>query len=189
MPIRSPGDVSRRTIRDLGLPERAVTALTRAGVTSIEDLAVLTRRELAAINGLGPGMIAAIRSVVPEPPPSVPRSGVTSGADHEDLALPAIDVKPDSAEEESPAAPEIPSFASLRAPRRRTAVDVLMPDSPPAPSAAGPASSAGPRPADYADLLRLGVRVVRTMAGVPGRMARWSIREPVRCVGRLRRLT
>jgi hypothetical protein len=92
-------------------------------------------------------------------------------------------------EQESPAAPPIPSFASLRAPRRRTAMDLLMPD-PPAPAAApvparAPAPAPSPRPPEYADLLRLGVHVVRTLAGVPWRMARWSVREPVRHLRRL----
>jgi hypothetical protein len=80
MPKRSLGDVPARTIRDLGLPGRAVTALTRAGVVGIDDLAVLTRRDLAAINGLGPGLIAAIRLVVPEPAVSSARSGASPGA-------------------------------------------------------------------------------------------------------------
>jgi hypothetical protein len=185
MPIRSRGDVPARTIRELGLPERAVTALTRAGVTSIEDLAVLTRRDLAAIPGLGPGMIAAIRLVVPEPLASVARSGRSPDADQEQLAFPAIDPEPEPAEEESPAAPMIPSFDSLRAPRRRTAVDLLMPEPPPVPPATGPAPAGVSRPPEYADLLRLGVRVVRAVAGVPGRVALWSVREPVRCLRRL----
>ena len=169
MPIRSPGDVPGRTVRDLGLPGRAVAALTRAGIASVEDLAVLTRRDLAAINGLGTGMIAAIRRVVPEPPANV---------------RPA----PGAAEEESPTAPSIPSFASLRAPRRRTPVDLLMPEDPPAPAEpavdrAAPAPV--PRPPDYSDLLRLGVRLVRAAAVVPGRVALWSVQEPVRCLRRL----
>jgi hypothetical protein len=185
MPIRSPGDVPAGTVRGLGLPGRAVTALTRAEVTSTEDLAVLTRRDLAAITGLGPGMIAAIRLVVPEPPASVPRSGASRDADHGELTRPAIDPEAESAEEESPAAPTIPSFDSLRGTRRRTAVDLLMPGSPPVPSATEPAPAEMPRPAEYADLLRLGVRVVRALAGVPLRVAWWSAREPVHLLRRL----
>jgi hypothetical protein len=185
MPIRSPGDVPAGTIRDLGLPGRAVTALTRAGVTSIEDLAVLTRRDLVAITGVGPGMIAAIRLVVPEPFSNVAPSGASPDADHEELAFPAIAPEPEPAEEESPDAPMIPSFDSLRAPRRRSAVDLLVPGRPPAPAATAPAPAGVPRPAEYADLLRLGVRVVRAAAGVPGRVALWSVREPVRCLRRL----
>ena len=187
MPTRSPGNLPTGTIRELAIPERAVTALTRAGVTSIEDLAVLTRRDLVAINGLGPGMIAAIRLVVPEPPTGVARSGASPEADPEDVpedvASPARD--PETLEEESPAAPEIPSFASLRAPRRRSAVDLLVAGSPPASSATRSAPAGAPRPAEYADLLRLGGRVIRALVGVPGRVAQGMVREPVRCLRRL----
>jgi hypothetical protein len=77
----------------------------------------------------------------------------------------------------------IPSFDSLRAPRRSTAVDLLVPEPPPAPGAPGGSRpSGGPRPAEYGDLLRLGARVVRALAAVPGRLAVWSVREPVRCL-------
>jgi hypothetical protein len=176
MPIRSPGNVRAGTIRDLGLPPRAVTALTGAGVTTVDDLAVLTRRDLVAINGLGPGLIAAIRRVVPEPPAGVPSSAVSS----EPPASPPIDADAAPDDEESPAAPPIPSFASLRAPRSRTAVDLLVPS--PAPR---PAPASAPRPPEYADLLLLGQRVLRAMASVPGRVALWSVREPVRCLRRL----
>lgn len=161
MPTRSLQDPPAGTIRDLGLPGRAVTALTRAGVTSVSDLAALRRRDLAAIDGLGPGMIAAIRLVVPEPP-----------------AGPATDPE---AERESPLAPAIPSFDSLRSPRHRTAVDLLVPDAAPEP----PASPGAPRPPEYADLLRLGVRVTRAVAVAPARVALWSARRPVRCLRRL----
>ena len=85
----------------------------------------------------------------------------------------------DRAEEESPAAPSIPSFASLRAPRGRTAVDVLL---------AGPSAAPSPpvpRPAEYADLLRFGVHVIRAVAGVPRQAVGWAVREPM---SRLRRL-
>ena len=156
MPIDSPGDM--RTIRELGLPGRAVTALTGAGITGAGELALLTRQELAAIAGLGPGAIAAIRRVVPEP-----------AADPE---------------QESPAAPAIPSFDSLRAPMRRSAVDLLVPGAPPpAPApvpeavrepAPRPVPASAPRPPEYADLWRLGVRVVR-----------WSVRQPVHLLHRL----
>ncbi|MGY1637838.1 hypothetical protein ACI78V_14425 [Geodermatophilus sp. SYSU D00742] len=87
-----------------------------------------------------------------------------------------------AAEEESPAAPAIPSFESLRGPRRRTAVDLLVPEAPPSASRpSAPAPAGGPRPAEYADLLRLGGRAVRAVAGVPVRVAGW----PLRCVRRL----
>jgi hypothetical protein len=152
------------TIGGLGLPGRAVTALTRAGVTSIEQLAALTRDELTAIGGLGTGMISAIRRVVPEPHGGTP-------------------------EEESPAAPAIPSFDSLRAPRRRSAVDLLVPERTSAPPAAPPVEpppaparpAAGPRPAEYADLLPL----LRAAVILPARVALWSVREPVRLLRRL----
>jgi hypothetical protein len=184
MPIRSRGEIPAG-IRDLGLPGRAVTALTRAGVSSVDDLAMLTRRDLAVINGLGPSMIAAIRVVVPEPPASVPRSVPTRGAGHEELAIPVIDPEPGPAEDESPEAPVIPSFGSLRAPRGRTSVDVLIPERPPVPPASSPVPAGGRRPAEYADLLRLGARVVRAVAGVPGRTARWAVGEPVHCLRQL----
>jgi hypothetical protein len=174
MPITSPGNLPTGTIRDLGLPGRAVTALTRAGVTGIEDLALLSRRDLAGIAGLGPGMIAAIRQVVPEPS----ARGLRSGA-------PGIDADTEPAESESPAAPPIPSFDSLRDPRRRPSIDVLVPGPPPVPPATAPLPRAAPRPPDYADLLRLGVHVVRAMAGVTGRIALWSVQEPVRLLRRV----
>ena len=95
-----------------------------------------------------------------------------------------------SGEGESPQAPPIPSFASLRAPRRRhPAMDVLAP--PPAsaelplppvlpPVREAPASPA-PRPAEWPDLLRFGVRVASAALRLPGAL----LREPAR---RLRRL-
>ena len=204
MPNTTPGGVSARTVRDLSLPGRAVAALTRAGVTSIEDLAVLTRRELAAVPGLGPGLIAAIRQVVPEPAP---------GGARPDAGRPAA-AGGAAAGEESPVAPAIPSFASLRSPGGRTPVDVLFPDPVPAPAGpapsgpapagpapaattptvaaasrpgfrTGPAGAGAPRPAEYGDLLRIGRHLARAAVGVPGRLARWSVRQPVRCLGRL----
>lgn len=83
--------------------------------------------------------------------------------------------------EDEPTAPAIPSFASLRAPRRRSAVDLLVPGPVTAPPAAVPA----PRPAEYADLLRLGMRLARAAAGLPFRMARWSVAQPAGCARRL----
>jgi hypothetical protein len=155
MPIGSPGDVPAASLADLGLPGRAVTALTRAGITDVDRLALLSRDDLAAVPGLGPGMIAAIRLVVPGP------------------AAPDV-------EQESPDAPAIPSFASLRAPRGRSAVDLLTagPAGPPPAAAATaptpPSPPAAPRPAEYGDLLRLGVR-----------LACWSLRQPGRVLHRL----
>jgi len=92
---------------------------------------------------------------------------------------------------EGPAAPEIPSFASLRDPRRRTAVDLLVPaqESPPVAAAPRPAGKPRPpgipRPPDTDDLVRLGVHVARSVAALPVRVARWSLREPTRCLRRL----
>lgn len=179
MPIRSRGDAG--AIQDLGLPGRAVSALTRAGVTRVDALALLTRRELAAVPGLGAGMIAAIRLVVPEPSTSAAGSGAPPDPADEQPAVPGIH----PAQEEEPAAPVMPSFDSLRGPRRRSAVDLLMPDLLPGPAATGPAAARAPRPAEYADLLLLGLRGVRAVADVPVRVARWWLREPVRCVRRL----
>jgi len=193
MPIRSRGDVPAGTIRDLGLPGRAVSALTRAGITRTDALALLTRRELAAVPGLGPGLIAAIRLVVPEPVPSAARSGVSPAARDEHLAVP----EPAPTPEEKPAAPVMPSFDSLRGPRRRSAVDLLLPEQPPEPLAEplpeplpGPpvsarAAAAAPRPPEYADLLLLGLRGARAVADVPLRVTRWWFRDSVRCLIRL----
>jgi hypothetical protein len=153
MPTRSVGD----DIRELGLPARAVSALARAGITTADDLAALTRRELAAVPGLGPGLITAIRAVVPEP-----------------------------VDDEGPPSPAIPSFESLRTPQRRSALDVLLPEPPPATSQEPPATATpAPRPPEYADLCRLGVHLLRAAAAVPWRLARWSVREPVQAVRRL----
>ncbi|MGY1714833.1 DNA-directed RNA polymerase subunit alpha C-terminal domain-containing protein [Geodermatophilus sp. SYSU D01106] len=206
MPTRSPG-APAGTIATLDLPTRAVTALTRAGITDVAALAGLSRRELAAVPGLGPGLVTAIRRVVPEPPAQLP--------------LPSED-------DGGPASPEIPSFASLRDPRRRTAFDLLVPEAPPeaqadaqvgapveargaaAPDAGAagapeddadpgddepepaPASpraatprAAAPRPAEYADLLAFGVRVARSAVTLPARLAVWSVRTQADCLRRL----
>ncbi|MFD2091145.1 DNA-directed RNA polymerase subunit alpha C-terminal domain-containing protein [Blastococcus deserti] len=220
MPTRSSRDEPARSVRELGLPGRAVTALTRAGVTSVDDLAALTRRDLAAISGLGPGMIAAIRLVVPEPPASSPRLEGSPADDRGRSPLPATDAGPGPDEEESPAATAIPSLDSLRAARRRSAVDLLVPgaspsgsspsgsspsgsspsgsspsgsppsgSSPSAPSSTRPRAAASPtgttpRPAEYADLLRLALYLGRTLVAVPVRLVRWSFREPVRLLRR-----
>jgi hypothetical protein len=203
MPTRFPGYAPAGTIETLGLPTRAVTALTRAGITDVAALSALTRRELTAVPGLGAGLVTAIRRIVPEPPAALPRAGAP---DDGQLPLPAED-------DGAPPAPAIPSFASLRDPRRRTAFDLLVPEAPAAqePAAdpdADPAGDpdpdpqsqveveveagnrpavggAGPRPAEYADLLRFGIRLARAAAAVPGRVAVWSVRTPVDCVRRL----
>src|SRR4051794_25880331 len=182
MPIESPGAVPAGTIRDLGLPGRAVTALLRAGVTTAEELALLTRRDLATIEGLGPGMIAAIRKVVAEPVARVPHAAPSEAEVHTEAVAAGIEPA-----EEAPVPPPIPSFESLRGPRRRTTVDLIAPATPPPqPSAAGPAPgggarpapASGPRPAEYGDLLRLCVRGVRAAAGLPVRLAWCSLRAP-----------
>jgi hypothetical protein len=96
---------------------------------------------------------------------------------------------PDPPQDEAPASPSIPSFDSLRDPRRRSPIDLLVPiPTPPptaAPTVAPPAVAAAPRPPDYADLLRLGVHLARFSAGVPLRLARWSAGIPVRGLRRL----
>ena len=73
-------------------------------------------------------------------------------------------------EEESPAAPVIPSFASLRDPRRRTAVDLLGRTAPhrlPTPPSCTAARRA-PRPAEYGRPAAPRAARVRAVAGVPG---------------------
>ncbi|MGY1829447.1 helix-hairpin-helix domain-containing protein [Geodermatophilus sp. SYSU D01180] len=201
------------SVRELGLPARAVGALSRAGVTTVEQLSALTRRELAAVPGLGPAMVAAVRAVVPEPV--------------------AVGLWPLPDGDDAPPSPAIPSFDSLRAPRRKTAFDVLVPGEDPgesvpsgavpsgavpsgavpsgavpsdtAPSdgasggtpepaeepppagphpAAAPAAPA-PRPAEWADLAALGARGVRAAAVLPWRVTGWWLRLPLRVAGRL----
>jgi hypothetical protein len=71
--------------------------------------------------------------------------------------------------EDAPHAPVMPSFASLRDPRRRTAVDVLMTPAPEERAAVDPPTPPAPRPPEWSDLLLLGAHV-----------ARWSLR----CVAR-----
>jgi hypothetical protein len=61
--------------------------------------------------------------------------------------------------EAEPASPTIPSLASLRDPRRRTAVDLLVPA---APRSADPSPRPdATRPPEWGDLLLLGVHVAR----------------------------
>jgi hypothetical protein len=210
MPTSSPGAAPAGTIETLGLPTRAVTALTRAGITDVAALAALTRRELTAVPGLGAGLVTAIRRVVPEPPAVLPGTTVpadtTPAAGATDSAPPTPSDDDDGA---GPASPEIPSFASLRDPRRRTALDLLVPAPEPAPApeptpapaagtgtepaprpepAPGPGPrrpAAAPRPAEYADLLRFGVRLARAAVTAPGRAALWSVRTPVDLLRRL----
>jgi hypothetical protein len=74
--------------------------------------------------------------------------------------------------------PAIPSFGSLRDPRRRSAIDLLIPGKEPGagspspePAAAPPAAAApaAPRPPEWSDLLHLAVHVTRWSLGVPFR--------------------
>jgi hypothetical protein len=83
-------------------------------------------------------------------------------------------------DEESPLAPSIPPFASLRSARRGSAADLLTSGQPMAvqPVAVQPvASSSRPgaaRPPEWVDLWHLGLRVVR-----------WWVQQPVTAVRRL----
>jgi hypothetical protein len=95
------------------------------------------------------------------------------------------------ADGEAAVPPSMPSLASLRDPRRRSALDLLMPPAPappatapgagPVPPAAVPPgvatrSAGSPRPPEWSDLWLLGVHVSRSVAGVPVRMVRWQLR-------------
>jgi hypothetical protein len=82
-------------------------------------------------------------------------------------------------------APAIPAFASLRARRRQSPVDLLL--SEPATRVSGATERAAPRPPDYVDLLRLGVHVAAALAGLPVRLTLWSVQEPMRLLRRLAR--
>lgn len=76
-------------------------------------------------------------------------------------------------EDDAPVAPPVPSFDTLRSPRRRSAIDLLVPPAEPtalvdpvAPvDVGGPVRStsrpaaAAPRPAEWSDLLRLAGRL------------------------------
>src|SRR5688572_27256050 len=93
-----------------------------------------------------------------------------------------------SVPEVPPDAPAIPSFASLRARRRDSPVDLLLPE--PGTRASGATDRPAPRPSrppDYADLVRLGVHVARALAALPVRVTLWSVREPARLLRRLGR--
>jgi len=182
MPTRSRNARTGTAVQELGLPGRAVAALARAGITTVDELAALTRRELSAVPGLGPAMVTAIRAVVPEP--------VAQG------------LWPLPDEDDGPASPAIPSFESLRGPRRRSALDLLVPEQPreaatPEQGTAGetdeedaddgvPRFAKAPRPAEWADLAAFGVRGVRAAAALHWRVTVWWVRAPARLVERLR---
>ncbi len=80
-------------------------------------------------------------------------------------------------EDESQTPPAVPSFASLRAPRRRAAMDWLDAAPPTATTVAAAPPPRAPRPAEWPDALRLGVHVARSLACLPGRLAMWSLRR------------
>ena len=60
-----------------------------------------------------------------------------------------------------PTAPAIPSFASLRGPRRLSPVDVLV-----------PVERTPPRPPEWSDLWLLGQHVAGAVLALPGRLLR-----------------
>ncbi len=87
-------------------------------------------------------------------------------------------------DDESPSPLVMPSFASLRDPRRRTAVDLLVPAAP-AETTARPARPAGaPRPPEWSDLWLLGMRLTQTALTVPGRLVTWQTSCLRRVLGR-----
>ena len=101
-------------------------------------------------------------------------------------------------EDESPAAPPIPSFASLRAPRRtHAALDVLLPppaqpeqplppvpppvrETPPVPL---PVPVPAPRPAEWPDLLWFSMRLASAALRLPGALVREPARRLLRLLG------
>ena len=78
-------------------------------------------------------------------------------------------------DDESPSPPVMPSFASLRDPRRRTAVDLLVPTAP-AVAPRATRQAAAQRPPEWSDLWLLGRHVTRGLAGLPGRVAAFQLR-------------
>ena len=75
----------------------------------------------------------------------------------------SLDVVPtDDADPDAPASPTIPSFDSLRGPRRRSPVDVLT-----------AAPQLPPMPPEWSDLWLLGRHVAGELVAVPGRLLRW----------------
>jgi hypothetical protein len=75
----------------------------------------------------------------------------------------------DAPQDDGPQAPPVPSFDSLRDPRRRSPIDLLVPPAPPPPEPPAPVAPPTPRPPDYGDLLRLAVHLVRWSVGLPVR--------------------
>jgi len=73
----------------------------------------------------------------------------------------------DAPQDDGPQAPPVPSFDSLRDPRRRSPLDLLVPPAPaPEPE---PVAPPAPRPPDYDDLRRLVAHLARWTAGLPVR--------------------
>ena len=96
----------------------------------------------------------------------------------------------DPIERESPLAPPIPSFASLRAPRRsHPAMDVLLPPAQPEPLPPLPPPVresppvVAPRPAEWPDLLWFSVRVASVALRLPGVLVREPARRLLRLLG------
>jgi hypothetical protein len=71
---------------------------------------------------------------------------------------------------EGPASPEMPSFASLRDPRRRTAVDLLVPTAEPVEQPRRPAPA--PRPPEWPDLWLLALATARAALALPVKVLR-----------------
>jgi hypothetical protein len=99
-------------------------------------------------------------------------------------------------ERESPLAPPIPSFASLRAPRRSSpAMDLLAPPPvaelplppvpPPVRELPGTAAqqAPAPRPAEWSDLLRFGACVASAALRLPVELVREPARRLLRLLG------
>lgn len=81
-------------------------------------------------------------------------------------------------------APPIPSFASLRGPRRSSpAMDVLAPPPVDARQRSEVRPPVAPRPAEWPDLLRFGVRVAQAALRLPGVIVREPARRLLRALG------
>jgi DNA-directed RNA polymerase alpha subunit len=64
---RRPWTSDETPIEDLDLWTRALNALRRAGVRTVGGLGRKTDADLLRLRGFGPGALAAVRAVVPEP--------------------------------------------------------------------------------------------------------------------------
>ena len=99
------------------------------------------------------------------------RAGTTGGGNRGGRGPPAdggrargclVGVPTDDEDLTGPTAPAIPSFDSLRGPRRRSPVDVLVPVERPAP----------PRPPEWSDLWLLGLHVAERVLAAQVRVVR-----------------